>query len=73
MNQQISLPNGVGGFSFKQLRDELLHAQSSLLRDVGRKKKYLLPSQVTVNQKKIYRVFGLKRSEVPQEVGSLGK
>ena len=54
--------------SFKQLRNELLHTQSSLMIDIKEKKKYLLPSKVTVNQKKIYKVFGLTRSEVPKEV-----
>ena len=70
VNQQA--PLGENRLSFKQLRNELLHAQSSLLRDIESKKKYLLPSNVTGNQKKIYKVFGLKRSEVSQEVGSLG-
>lgn len=53
--------------SFEQIRNELLHAQCSLVLDIETKKKYLLPSKVTVNQKKIYKVFGLKRSEVPEE------
>ncbi|MBL6990769.1 MAG: IS1634 family transposase, partial [Bacteriovoracaceae bacterium] len=53
--------------SLEQIRNELLHAQSSLLVDIETKKKYLLPSKVTVNQRKIYQVFGLKRSEVPEE------
>ena len=53
------------GMSFNQIRNELLHAQSSIVIDVATQKKYLIPSHVTVNQKKIYQVFGLKRSEVP--------
>jgi transposase len=54
--------------SFEQLRNELLHAQSSIVVDISTNKKYLIPSHVTVNQKKIYQVFGLKRSEVPRNL-----
>jgi transposase len=53
--------------SFEQIRNELLHAQSSIVVDVASKKKYVIPSHVTLNQKKIYQVFGLKRSDVPME------
>lgn len=51
--------------SFEQLRNELLHVQASLMVDITTKKKYAIPSHVTINQKKIYQAFGLKRSEVP--------
>ncbi|HRS98051.1 MAG TPA: IS1634 family transposase [Smithella sp.] len=51
--------------SFEQIRNELLHAQSSVIIDLASRKKYIIPSHVTVNQKKIYQVFGLKRSAVP--------
>jgi len=51
--------------SFAQIRNELLHAQSSIVLDLATQKKYLIPSHVTIKQKKIYQVFGLKRSEVP--------
>lgn len=54
--------------SFEQIRNELAHAQSSILVDTSAKKKYCIPSHVTINQKKIYQVFGLKRSNVPFEV-----
>jgi len=54
--------------SFEQIKNELLHAQSSIVVDTVSKKKYIIPSHVTVNQKKIYQVFGLKRSEVPYEL-----
>ena len=54
--------------SFEQIRNELLHAQSSIVVDIKSKKKYVIPSHVTVNQKKIYQVLGLKRSEVPYEL-----
>ena len=65
VNQQMS-----SRISLKQLRNELLHAQNSLLVDLKTKKKYLMPSKATVNQKKIYKVFGLKLNEAPQEVES---
>jgi transposase len=54
--------------SFEQIRNELLHAQSSVVIDISSKKKYIIPSHVTVNQKKLYQVFGLKRSAVPYEL-----
>lgn len=51
--------------SFEQIRNELLHAQSSVVIDLASQKKYVIPSHVTVNQKKLYQVFGLKRSSAP--------
>lgn len=54
--------------SFERLRNELLHAQSSLLVDRSTGKRYLLPSQATVELKQIYQAFGLKRSAVPRRV-----
>ena len=54
--------------SFEQIRNELLHAQASILVDTKTGKKYTIPSHVTINQKKIYSVFGLKRSDVPSEI-----
>ena len=54
--------------SFEKIRNELLHVQSSLMVDIGTNKRYMIPSHVTPNQKKIYQVFGLKRSEVPCSV-----
>ena len=54
--------------SFEQIRNELLHAQSSVVVDLSSKKRYIIPSHVTVNQKKLYQVFGLKRSAIPYEL-----
>jgi transposase len=54
--------------SFEQIRNELLHAQSSVVIDLASQKKYIVPSHVTVNQKKLYQAFGLKRSQVPYEL-----
>ena len=54
--------------SFEQIRNELLHAQSSVVIDLASQKKYMIPSHVTVNQKRLYQAFGLKRSQVPYEL-----
>lgn len=54
--------------SFEELRNELLHAQSSLLVDISTKRKYLLPSKVSLKQIKIYQVFGLKRTGVVRRI-----
>jgi transposase len=51
--------------SFEQLREELLHIQSSVVMDLQSKKRFILPSKYTINQKNIYKAFGLKRREVP--------
>ncbi len=51
--------------SFEQLRNELLHVQSSIVMDLKSKKRFILPSHYTINQKNIYKAFGLKRREVP--------
>lgn len=51
--------------SFERIRNELLHAQASILIDTSTNKRYIIPSTVTLAQRKIYHVFGLKRSEVP--------
>jgi hypothetical protein len=56
--------------SFEQIRNELLHAQSSVVIDLASQKKYMIPSHVTVNQQKLYQAFGLKRSQVPYDLGS---
>ena len=52
--------------SFEKIRNELLHAQASILVDTATNKKYILPSKTTPVQKKLYHIFGLKRSEVPR-------
>ncbi|MBU0506929.1 transposase [bacterium] len=54
--------------SFEQLRNELLHTQSSILVDLETKNKYRLPSKVTINQKNIYQAFGLKRTGVIRKI-----
>lgn len=52
--------------SFEKIRNELLHAQASILVDTATNRKYILPSKTTPVQKKLYHIFGLKRSEVPR-------
>ena len=54
--------------SFEQMRNELLHVQSSIVIDRKSRKKYVIPSHTTLNQEKIYRAFGLKRSDVPYAI-----
>ena len=54
--------------SFEQLRNELLHCQASLLQDIETKQRYRIPSALTQKQKKLYQIFGLKRSEVPKKL-----
>lgn len=52
--------------SFDRIRNELLHAQASIVLDTSTKKRYIIPSNITPSQRRIYQVFGLKRSEVPR-------
>ena len=54
--------------SFERIRNELLHAQASILIDKATGRKYLLPSKTTPVQKKLYHIFGFKRSEVPRRM-----
>jgi transposase len=51
--------------SFEQLRNELLHAQSSILVDKRTNKMYVLPSKTTQNLRAIYSAFGIHRRETP--------
>lgn len=52
--------------SFERLRNELLHVQATICRDVHTQRMYKIPSRVTVLHEKIYRAFGLRRSAVPR-------
>lgn len=45
--------------SFEKIRDELNRLQTSVVRDAKTGKRFLLPSKLTKNQKKIYKAFGL--------------
>ena len=52
--------------SFEKIRNELLHAEASVLVDTATGKKYIMPSKTTPVQKKLYHIFGPKCSEVPR-------
>lgn len=54
--------------SFEQLRNELLHVQSSILIERETKNRYILPSKVTVSQRKIYSAFDLERRDTPYKL-----
>lgn len=51
--------------SFEQLRNELLHVQATLMVDIKTRKRHILPSHTTINQKRIYQAFGIRRTEAP--------
>ncbi|KJR43133.1 hypothetical protein MCHI_000970 [Candidatus Magnetoovum chiemensis] len=52
--------------SFEALSEELLHAQSSIVRDVSSGMCYSIPSNISDAQKVIYQTFGLKHSSSPR-------
>lgn len=51
--------------SLNTLREELLHAQSSIVLDKTTKTYFSIPSKITENQKLIYKAFDLKRPQTP--------
>ena len=46
--------------SFEETRDELCRLQASIVRDRKTGKRFILPSKITQNQKKIYEAFNLE-------------
>ena len=54
-----------GPMSAAVIRRALVHVQHSILKDKQSKKRYVLPSRLSVEAKKIYRVMGIEHSEVP--------
>jgi transposase len=50
------------------IRNELLHCQASILRDLSTNKRYCLPSQTTQEVKKIYQTVGKKINSIPFEI-----
>lgn len=50
------------------LRNELLHSQCSIVKDISTNKKYCIPSKTTDNLKKIYRSVGKTIDSIPFEV-----
>ena len=59
--------------SFERLRNELLQVQSSIYYDRTTKKRFRIPSNVTVLQQKIYQTLGLQRSQVPMRFVKINK
>ena len=50
------------------LREELLHIQVSVLRDLDTNRRYAIPSRSSQNGRTIYKSMGLSWSEVPYEI-----
>lgn len=62
---KIKLKQHKQNLSFEILREELLKAQSSLVRDTESRTLFSIPSKATGLQKSIYSAFGLKRTQTP--------
>lgn len=60
---RIRLKENNFDISFETMREELLKAQSSLVRDTQNNTLFSIPSKVTEVQKSIYKAFGLKRTQ----------
>ena len=52
--------------SFEEIKDELNRVQASTVKDKKTNKRFILPSKLTENQKKIYKAFGLKINQQAQ-------
>lgn len=50
------------------IKNELIHVQTSILKDVKTDKRYCLPSKITDHIRKIYKIMGLKISDVPYQL-----
>lgn len=50
------------------IKNQLLHSQCSILKDITTNKKYCLPSKTTRELKKIYQTVGKKIDSVPFEI-----
>ncbi len=50
------------------IKNELLHSQCSILKDITTNKKYCLPSRTTKEMKKIYQTVGKKIDSIPFEI-----
>jgi transposase len=50
------------------IKNELIHVQTSILKDIKTEKRYCLPSKITDNIRKIYKIMGLKISDIPYEL-----
>ena len=56
--------------SAEKIRQELLHLQTSILKDTSNGEHYALPSSASTLGRKIYQVLGLKYSQVPYKLES---
>ena len=54
--------------SAEVIRNELVHAQVSILKHINTGVRYCIPSRLTVHLKKIYQVMGLKISDIPYKL-----
>ena len=54
--------------SVKKIRDELLSFQASILKDISTDKKYCIPSVITEEVRKIYKVLGINITNSPFEL-----
>lgn len=50
------------------IRNELLHIQGSILQDKETNKRYFLPSRMSTQARKIYKLMDIKRETVPFEL-----
>jgi transposase len=62
---KLKLKEAKVEISIETLCEELSKAQSSIVLDKKSKIYFSIPSQITQNQKAIYRAFGLKRNQSP--------
>ncbi len=62
---KIKLRENKVNVSFEVLRDELLKAQSSIVRDTNTNALFSMPSKTTELQKEIYRAFNVTRKQTP--------
>lgn len=60
---KIKLRENNINISFEILREELIKAQSSLIREKTTKALFSMPSRTTLLQKEIYRAFGINRKQ----------
>ena len=54
--------------SVKKIRDELLSFQASILKDISTDKRYCIPSIITEEVRKIYKVIGINITNSPFEL-----
>lgn len=50
------------------IRNELIHIQVSILKHIDTSDRYVIPSKVSLNQRKIYQIMGMKLSDIPFKI-----